>query len=214
MSSGTRKRQKQDTHLTKDIFHKKVIKPFINELIKEMKNAFDISNLPVLNVFLKLNLQKIPKKDSLLFENYGMEEVTLLHNFYGKGKEDSFQGRTVQADALYDTQLSCLLLEFSILKATFVNKKQHSHKNIWGRKNLLKSKFDLFNAQKYKTRKRLKEIEDKISLIAEKVHNPLSVEDLLQDSVIETAFPSIWRLLKIYVLIPKSEAIVEEVFPK
>ena len=72
----------------------------------------------------------------------------------------------------------------------------------------LKSKLDLSNAQKYKTRKRLKEIEGKLSLITEKVHNPLSVEDLLQDSVIETAFPSIWQLLKIYVLIPMSEAIV------
>ena len=101
VSSGTRKCQKQDYNLTKDIFHKKVTRPFLNQLVKEMKNAFDISNLPVLNAFLKLNPQKIPDKDSLLFENYGMEEVTLLHNFYGKGKEESFQGRT--EDALYDT---------------------------------------------------------------------------------------------------------------
>ena len=78
-----------------------------------------------------------------------------------------------------------------------------------GKEKSLKSKFDLFNAQKYKTRKRLKEIEDKLSLISKKVHNLLSVEDLLHDSVIETAFPSIQQLLKIYVLIPVSEAIVE-----
>ena len=55
----------------------------------------------------------------------------------------------------------------------------------------------------------MKEIEDELSLITEKVHNPLSVKDLLQDSVIETAFPIIQRLLKIYILIPLSEAIVE-----
>ena len=60
----------------------------------------------------------------------------------------------------------------------------------------------------------MKEIEDELSLIAEKVHNPLSVEDLLQDSVIETAFPSMQRLLKINVLIPMTEAIVERGFPK
>ena len=65
-----------------------------------MKNAFNISNLPVLNAFLKLDPQKIPNKDSLLFENYGVEKVTLLNNFHGEGKEDSFQGRTVRADAL------------------------------------------------------------------------------------------------------------------
>ena len=213
MSSGTRKRQKQDHKLTKDIFHKKVIKSFIDELIKEMKNGFDISNLPVLNAFLKLDPQKIPDKDSLPFENYGMEEVTLLHNFYGKGKEDSFQGRTVQADALHDTHLSCLLLEFSNFKSYVCEQKALSQEYS-GKEKSLKSKFDLFNAQKYKTKKRLKEIEDKLSLIAEKVHNPLSVEDLLQDSVIETAFPSIQQLLKIYVLIPMSEAIVERGFSK
>ena len=39
LSFGTCKHQKQDHNLTKDIFHKKVIKPFIDELIKEMKNA-------------------------------------------------------------------------------------------------------------------------------------------------------------------------------
>ena len=58
----------------------------------------------------------------------------------------------------------------------------------------------------------MKETEDELSLIAEKVYNLLSVEDLLQDSVIETAFPSIQRLLKIYVLVPMSEAIVETEF--
>ena len=58
-----------------------------------MKNAFDISNLPVLNAFLILDSQKIPDKDSLLFEYYAVKKVTLLHNFYGKGKEDSFQGK-------------------------------------------------------------------------------------------------------------------------
>ena len=35
VSSGMRKCQKQDHNLTKDIFHKKFIKPFIDELIKK-----------------------------------------------------------------------------------------------------------------------------------------------------------------------------------
>ena len=214
VSSRTRKCQKQDHNLTKDIFHKKDIKPFIDELIKEMKNAFCILNLPDLNAFQKLDPQKITDKDSLLFENYGVEEVTLWHNFYGKGKEDSFQGRTVQTDALYDTQLPCLLLEFSNFKSYVCEQKAALSQEYSGKEKYLKSKFDLFNAQKYKTRKRLKDIEDKLSLITEKVHNPLSVGDLLHDSVIETACPSILQLLKIYVLISISEAIVERGFSK
>ena len=79
------------------------------------------------------------------------------------------------------------LLEF---KSYICEQKAALSQEYLGKKKSLKSKFDLFNAQKYKTRKRLKEIEDKLSLITEKVHNLLSVEDLLQDSVIETAFPS------------------------
>ena len=35
VSSGMRKQQKQDHNLTKDIFHKTFIKPFIDELIKK-----------------------------------------------------------------------------------------------------------------------------------------------------------------------------------
>ena len=45
VSSGTCKHQKQDHNLTKDIFHKKVIKLFIDELIKEMKNEHDYVKL-------------------------------------------------------------------------------------------------------------------------------------------------------------------------
>ena len=37
VSFGTHKCQKQDHNLTKDIFHKKVIKPFIDELIKSKR---------------------------------------------------------------------------------------------------------------------------------------------------------------------------------
>ena len=41
---------------------------------------------------------------------------------------------------------------------------------------------------------------------------PLTVEDLLDDSVISLAFPNIRRLLSIYMLIPSSEAVVERWF--
>ena len=150
LSSGLRKCQKQDHNLIKDIFDKKVIKPFIDESIKEMKNAFNISNLPVLNAFLKLDPQKIPNKDSLLFENYDVEKVTLFHNFYEKGKKDNFKGRTVPTDASYDTQLSCLLLEFSNFKSYVCEQKAALSQEYSGKEKSLQSKFDLFNAQKYK----------------------------------------------------------------
>ena len=56
-SSGTcTKRSRQDYTDTHKEFHEKVIQPFIIALTKEMKDAFDLTNVPVLNSFLKLDL--------------------------------------------------------------------------------------------------------------------------------------------------------------
>ena len=60
----------------------------------------------------------------------------------------------------------------------------------------------------------MRELEDELYIIAEKVNDPLSVEDLLKDILVETALPNIRRLLRIYVLIPSSEAVVEISFLK
>ena len=66
---------------------------------------------------------------------------------------NSFQGRTVQVDALYDTQLSCLLLEFSNFKSYVCEQKAALSQEYLGKEKSLQSKFDLFNAQKYKIKK-------------------------------------------------------------
>ena len=39
--------------------------------------------------------------------------------------------------------------------------------------------------------------------------SPVAIENLFYDSVLSTAFPTIWRLLKVYVIIPFSEAVVK-----
>ena len=69
VSSGIRKRQKQDHNLSKGDFHTTVVKPLIHASIEEMKGEFNISNLPVLNAFLKLDPWGFPDRDSLLFES-------------------------------------------------------------------------------------------------------------------------------------------------
>ena len=43
---------------------------------------------------------------------------------------------------------------------------------------------------------------------------PIKVEDVLKDKVIKTEFPIIGTMLKIYICIPQSEAIVESGFTK
>ena len=46
------------------------------------------------------------------------------------------------------------------------------------------------------------------------MEDPVKVEVVLKDKVIEITFPNIQRLLKIYICIPQSEAVVEHGFLK
>ena len=116
-SSGIHKHQNKDHNLSKGDFHATVVKPFIYALIEEMKGAFDISNLLVLNAFLKLDLWDLLDRDSLWSESYCEEELNVLHDFYGIGKQDMFQGKMVEGDTFYDAQFLALLLEFRNFKS-------------------------------------------------------------------------------------------------
>ena len=60
----------------------------------------------------------------------------------------------------------------------------------------------------------MKAIEAELSETKKKMSSPVAVENLLYDTVLSAAFPTIWRLLKVYVIIPFSEAVVERSFVK
>ena len=60
----------------------------------------------------------------------------------------------------------------------------------------------------------MKAIEAELSEIKKKMCSPVAVENLLDDTVLSTAFPTIRRLLRVYVIIPFSEAVVERGFSK
>ena len=94
-------------------FHEKVIQPFIIALTKEMKDAFDLSNLPVLNSFLKLDSQDLPTTESTKFSTYGEHEMKEFYKHYGTRKEDTFQERSVNTDALLDVPMDALLIEYA-----------------------------------------------------------------------------------------------------
>ena len=72
----------------------------------------------------------------------------------------------------------------------------------------------MWNAQKYKPTREIKVIEREIVETKGKILAPVTTLDLLDDSVVESAFPNIQKLLCLYVLIPQSEAVVESGFSK
>ena len=55
VTGGTRKQSCIDTSITRIEFHSSTINPFTDTLMKEKTYAFDLSELPVLTAFLKLD---------------------------------------------------------------------------------------------------------------------------------------------------------------
>ena len=59
-------------------FHKKVIKPFITALVAEISQAFDLSELPVLQALLTLDPKSYSDTESEEFQTYGNNSLRIL----------------------------------------------------------------------------------------------------------------------------------------
>ena len=124
-----------------------------------------------------------------------------------------FQERTIITDALLDVSINTLLIEYAEFKNYVARRKVALSEKYTAKGKSLKAKYLLADSQKYKTKKQAKAIEEELELTTKRKLNPLSVEDLLRDNI-ETPFPTVRRLMEMYVLIPMSEAIVERGFSK
>ena len=69
-------------------------------------------------------------------------------------------------------------------------------------------------ADKYKSNCILKSVERELKDIEAKCKSPLNALALLNDDVIESTFPNVKILLRLLVLIPQSEAVVQKTFLK
>ena len=76
------------------------------------------------------------------------------------------------------------------------------------------AQLSLVKANKRSTNKETKWLETELENIKNRKEHPLSVNDVLEDNVVSSAFPSIRYLLKLFVLVPMSEAVVEREFSK
>ena len=78
VSGNTRKKRKIDTVALTNEFHEKVIKPFITALVAEISQAFDLSELPVLQALLTLDPKSYSDTESGEFQTYGNNSLRIL----------------------------------------------------------------------------------------------------------------------------------------
>ena len=74
------------------------------------------------------------------------------------------------------------------------------------------AQLSLIKANKRSTKKGIKSLETELENIKNRKEHPLSVNDILEDNVVSSAFRNIHYLLKLFVLVPMSGAVVEREF--
>ena len=111
------KRLRVDNGVTVEHFYSSTSVLFIKALIVEMKVAFSLDNLPVLKTMTCLNPDKIPKENDEKFLDYGKNYISALYDFYGKQRDDVFEGRKVTSLSILACTADSLAAEYNGYKA-------------------------------------------------------------------------------------------------
>ena len=152
-------------------------------------------------------------KEDDSFDYHRNDKIETLFNFYSKTQENVFnRHRTSSPAPLLCTQKS-LKMEYSEYKNYVAQLKIDFKQKLVSEEAKIKASILQTSAKKYKSHHAVTELEQELSNIKKKMKDPVKV-DVLRDKVLETAFPNIQRLLKIYLCIPQSEAVVEHGFSK
>ena len=73
-------------------FHYSVAKPIIELLIKEIKEAFNAKEYPVLDAFHSFHPRNILTPNDLL-SDYVVKNAKKIYSFYGQNRADIYEGR-------------------------------------------------------------------------------------------------------------------------
>ena len=113
ISIQTRKRSLIDTENDVYDFHHKTAIPFFKVLIKELRDAFNLDNLPVLLAMTALDLHDIPSKEDDSFDSHKNHKIETLFNFYHKTQDDVFDKHRTSSPTLLLCTQKLLNLEYS-----------------------------------------------------------------------------------------------------
>ena len=209
ISWGTRKRARVENSTTAAEFHTQMIKPFLLALINEIKGVFDMWSIAPVEALLSIDPESIPDVNLGDFLMYGIDAIKTLFQFYGTSKEDTYQGHKVFATGLFTgATKESLELEYGGYKNYVSNRKNVLREEFNSKKKALTTHFNNIKADKNKSNRILKSVERELKDIKARCKSPLNALNLLNDGVIESAFPNMKILLWLLVLIPQSEAIV------
>ena len=173
-----------------------------------------MSYIEPVEALMALYPSSIPASNDYLFLMYGENDISTAFDFYAKPAEDDYEGHKSYSPPLLNCTLDSLKLEYGGYKTYIATRKNKVKGELELQLKSLNAELICANAQKYKSTREIKAIEREIVETKGKIFAPVTALDLLGDSVVESAFQKFQKLLRLYVLIPQSEAVVERGFSK
>ena len=144
---------------------------------------------------------------------HGKNDISTAFDFYDKPADDN-EGHKSYSPPLLNCNLDSLKLEHGGYKTYVATHKNKVKGELELQLKSLNVKLICANAQKYKSTREIKVIKREIVEKKNKILAHVTALDLLDDSVVKSAFPNIPKLLRLYVLILQSEAVVAKGFSK
>ena len=111
---------KFDANLSMEEFHRKIGAPFVKALMEEIRAAFDMSSIDLIEALHMLDPVDIRKENPA---EYGSEKLEILFDFYRKPLQDSYEGRTVASPALINCTQEFLALQYKHYKEYAISRK-------------------------------------------------------------------------------------------
>ena len=173
-----------------------------------------MSCIEPVEALMALDPSSIPASNDYLFLMYGENDISTAFDFYGKPAEDDYEGHKSYNPPLLNCTLDSLKLEYGGYKTYVATRKNKVKGELELQLKSLNVKLICANAQKYKSTREIKVIKREIVEKKNKILAHVTALDLLDDSVVKSAFPNIPKLLRLYVLILQSEAVVAKGFSK
>ena len=163
---------------------------------------------------MALDPSSISASNDYLFLVYGENDISTAFDFYGKPAEDDYEGHKSYNPPLLNCTLDSLKLEYGGYKTYIATRKNKVKGELELQLKSLNMKLICANAPKYKPTWKIKAIKREIVETKGKILAPVITLDLLDSSVVESAFLNIRKLLHLYVLILQLETVVERGFSK
>ena len=177
-------------------------KPIIELLIKEIKEAFNVKEYPVLDAFHSLHPRNTPTPNDLP-SDYGVENAKKIYSFYGQNRIDIYEGRRNEGSKLIKASQECFLQQCVDYFKFISYRKEKANSNYCNKLEVAEQKLLQLQTKQKCTAKFLKEAKEEVCTLQKQCNNPVTVYEAFR--ACHKIFPDVAIVLEIIHVVSQVE---------